>query len=313
MGASGYWIRDGKNKTRIQDLKVLQDAHLQKVCIDPCITFEFMIDTNRIKTIQTTIYVNFDLKGAMSDVREKDRFGWFQRELTMSLKCSNPGGAKICYGDQAVEESELQKHILKENIQRTSGPIQLSFGGKAKAGIHVVELEGHGGVSKSMGTKTLLQEHAIEVPVKQILGGFCPMRLTSDSLSYKFFAPSYPTDITQVADERSRNAYMHSVIGLCSSLCPKIKGTWNELREESNPYLYKFKAKRIVCELKSKRNVLGRQIKSDRREFEQVYKVEIHVNHEMTHICKFKPRAFALKAGDNDACSGLLTVGEIKQ
>jgi hypothetical protein len=37
------------------------------------------------------------------------------------------------------------------------------------------------------------------------------------------------------------------------------------------------------------------------------------VNHKMTHICKFKPRAFALKAGDNDACSDLLRVGEIHQ
>jgi hypothetical protein len=89
-------------------------------------------------------------------------------------------------------------------------------------------------------------------------------------------------------------------------------GSWYELREESDSYLYTFKAQRIVCELKSKRNVLG-QIKSNCREFDQVYIVQIHVNHKMTHICKFKPRAFALKAGENDACSDLLRVGEIKQ
>jgi hypothetical protein len=33
--ASGYWITDRKKETRIQDLKVLQDAHLQEVCIEP--------------------------------------------------------------------------------------------------------------------------------------------------------------------------------------------------------------------------------------------------------------------------------------
>jgi hypothetical protein len=33
----------------------------------------------------------------------------------------------------------------------------------------------------------------------------------------------------------------------------------------------------------------------------------------MTHISKFKPRAFALKAGDNDAFSDILKVGEIHQ
>ncbi|CAK9261196.1 unnamed protein product [Sphagnum jensenii] len=311
--ASGYWIMDRRNQTRIQDLKVLQDAHLQEVRIEPRMSFEFMIDTDGIKTIQTSISVNFDLEGAMPDVSETNRFGWFQREVIVSLKCSNVGDAKIGHGDRVVEEGESQKNIFKENAQRTSGTNQYSIGGKATAGIHVVQLEGHGGVSKSTGTKASLQEHATEVPLKQIPGGFCPVRLTSGcSLSYKFFAPHYPTDITQVADERSRNAYMNSVIGSCATLCPKIMGSWYELREESDSYLYTFKAQRIVCELKSKRNVLG-QIKSNRREFDQVYIVQIRVNHKMTHICKFKPRAFALKAGDNDACSDLLRVGEIHQ
>jgi hypothetical protein len=275
-------------------------------------SFEFMIDTDGIKTIQTSISVNFDLKGAMPDVSEKDRFGWFQREVTMSLKCSNPGNAKIGHGDRVLKEGESLKTTFKENTQRTSGANQYSVGAKAKGGIHVVQLEGHGGVSTSTGTKASLQEHTTEVP--QIPGGFCPVRLTSGcSLSYKFFAPKYPTDITQVADEGSRNAYKNSVIGLCAALCPKIMGIWYELREESDSYVYKFKAKRIVCELKSKWNVLGRQIKLDRREFDQVYKVKIHVNHKMTHICNFKPRAFALKAGDRDACSDISRVEEIQQ
>ncbi len=310
--ASGYWIMDRKNQTRIQDLKVLQDAHLQEVRIEPRMSFEFAIDTDGIKTIQTSISVNFDLEGAMPDVSETNRFGWFQREVIVSLKCSNVGDAKIGHGDRVVEEGESQKNIFKENAQRTSGTNQYSIGGKATGSIHVVQLEGHGGVSKSTGTNASLQEHATEVPLKQIPGGFCPVRLTSGcSLSYKFFAPNYPTDITQVADERSRNAYMNSVIGSCATLCPKIMGSWYELREESDSYLYTFKAQRIVCELKSKRNVLG-QIKSNRREFDQVYIVHMHVNHKMTNICKFKPRAFALKAGDNDACN-LLRVGEIHQ
>ncbi|CAK9202706.1 unnamed protein product [Sphagnum troendelagicum] len=304
---------DRRTQARIQDLKVLQDAHLQEVRIEPRMSFEFMINTDGIKTIQTSISVNFDLEGAMPDVSETNRFGWFQREVIVSLKCSNVGDAKIGHGDRVVEEGESQKNIFKENAQRTSGTNQYSIGGKATAGIHVVQLEGHGGVSKSTGTKASLQEHATEVPLNQIPGGFCPVRLTSGcSLSYKFFAPNYPTDITQVADERSRNAYMNRVIGSCATLCPKIMGSWYELREESDSYLYTFKAQRIACELKSKRNVLG-QIKSNRREFDQVYIVQIHVNHKMTHICKFKPRAFALKAGDNDACSDLLRVGEIHQ
>jgi hypothetical protein len=119
--ASGYWIMDRRNQTRIQDLKVLQDVHLQEVCIEPRMFFEFMIDTDGIKTIQTSISVNFDLEGAMLDVSETNRFGWFQREVIVSLKCSNVGDAKIGHGDRVVEEGESQKNIFKENAQKTSG------------------------------------------------------------------------------------------------------------------------------------------------------------------------------------------------
>jgi hypothetical protein len=149
------------------------------------------------------------------------------------------------------------------------------------------------------------------VPVKQIPGGFGLKRLTNGcTLCHQFSAPYYPTDMTEVADERSRNAYMNSVIGSCATLCPKIMGRWYELRQESDSYLYTFKAQRIVCELKSEKNFFG-QIESTRLEFDQVYIVEIHVNHKMTHICKFKPRAFALKAGEDDAFSDISRVGEI--
>jgi hypothetical protein len=312
--ASGYWIMDRKKKTRIQDLKVLQDAQLQKVRIEPRMSFEFEIDTNGIKTIQTSISVNFDLKGATPDVSETTRFGWFQREVIVSLKCSNAGDAKIGHGDRVLEEGESQKNSFKENAQRTSGANQCSIGGKATGGFHIAQLEVHGGFSKSTGTTTSLQEHATEVPVQQIPGGFRAVRRTSGcSLSWRFYAPNYPTDITEVADERSRNAYMNSVIGSCETLCPKIMGRWYELREENDSYLYKFKARRIVCELKKSRRDAHDKFKSYRRELDQVYKVKIHVNHKMTHICKFKPRAFALKAGENDACSDLLRVGEIHQ
>jgi hypothetical protein len=272
-----------------------------------------VIDTDGIKTIQTSISVNFDLEGAMPDVRETNRFGWFQREVFVSLECSNVGGAKIDHGDRVDEEGESQKNIFKENAQRTSGANQYSIGGKVGGGCHIAQLEAHGGFSKSTGTTTSSQEHTTEVPVKQILGGFCPVRLTSGSLSWKFYAPHYPIDFTEVADERSRNAYMNSVIGSCAVLCPQIMGSWYELEQERDLYLYTFKAQRIVCELKKSKRKTFRRIKSIRREFDQVYIVQIHVNHKMTHICKFKPRAFALKAGENDACSDLLRVGEIHQ
>ncbi len=47
------------------------------------------------------------------------------------------------------------------------------------------------------------------------------------------------------------------------------------------------------------------------KEVEQKYKVEIHVNHKMTHICKFKPRK-AFKEGERDTLGELLEVGRIQ-
>ncbi len=47
--------------------------------------------------------------------------------------------------------------------------------------------------------------------------------------------------------------------------------------------------------------------KSIRKKVEQKYKVEIHVNHKMTHICKFKPRK-AFKEGERDTLGELLEV-----
>jgi hypothetical protein len=39
--ASGYWITDRKNQTRIQDLKVLQDAHLQEMSVKQTVLVGF--------------------------------------------------------------------------------------------------------------------------------------------------------------------------------------------------------------------------------------------------------------------------------
>jgi hypothetical protein len=49
--------------------------------------------------------------------------------------------------------------------------------------------------------------------------------------------------------------------------------------------------------------------KSIYREVEEKYKVKIHVNHKMTHICKFKPRK-AFQEGKRDTLGELLEEGQ---
>jgi len=71
---------------------------------------------------------------------------------------------------------------------------------------------------------------------------------------------------------------------------------------------YTFEAEQIVCKLKKTNTMFGiLKSKSIHKEVEQKYKVEIHVNHKMTHICKFKPRK-AFKEGERDTLGELLKV-----
>jgi hypothetical protein len=306
-GSRGYWYNREK-QIRIDNPKDLKD-----VCITPDLSFEFLIDAHGLKTMKTTISVLFDMKGAMPNENETKRFGWFQRQLEVSLECSEDGGAKL-HGDGVLEqEDESQKRIWMENMQSNSGHIQYGMNGSVRGGLPMIQGELVGLFSRSVGTSSSMRQHTIEIPNKQMSGGFVPIRMTSGGnkpcLSYKFNYIKYPKDINEVDSEAKRELYITT--GLCSSLSPKVVGTWDELDDDKHSYLYTFEAQRIVCELKKTNTMFGiLKSKSIRREVEQKYKVEIHVNHKMTHICKFKPRK-AFKAGERDTLGELLEVGQV--
>ncbi len=307
-GSKGYWY-NRKKKIRIDDPKDLKD-----VCITPYLSFEFLIDAHGLKTMKTTISVLFDMKGAMPNENETKRFGWFQRQLKVSLECSEDGAAKL-RGDGVLEqEDESQKRIWMENTQSNSGHTQYGMNGSVRGGLPMIQGELGGLLSRSLGTSSSMRQHTIEIPNKQISGGFVPIRMTSGGnkpcLSYKFNYMKYPKDINEVDSEAKRELYITT--GLCSSLSPKVVGTWDELDDDKLSYLYTFEAQRIVCELKKTNTMFGIiKSKSIRREVEQKYKVGIHVNHKMTHICKFKPRK-AFKEDEKDTIGELLEVGRIE-
>jgi hypothetical protein len=245
-GSRGYWYNREK-QIRIDAPKDLKD-----VCITPYLSFEFLIDAHGLKTVKTTIYVLFDMKGTMPNENETKRFGWFQRQLEVSLECSEDGGAKL-HGDGVLEqEDETQKRIWMENMQSNSGHIQFGMNGSVRGGLPVIQGELGGLFSRSMGTSSSMKQHTIEIPNKQISGGFVPIKMTSGGnkpcLSYKFNYMKYPKDINEVDNEAKRELYITT--GLCSSLSPKVVGTWDELDDDKLSYLYTFEAQRIVCELK---------------------------------------------------------------
>ncbi|CAK9205019.1 unnamed protein product [Sphagnum troendelagicum] len=303
-GSKGYWCCNGKTKVRIVEPKGLKDAH-----ITPNISFGFFIDVDGIKTLQTELSVNFDMKHAEPNEVETKRFGWFQRRLKISLECSEDDAAKL--QDDEVLDGELQKRTWKANVQKNSGTTQFRVNGNMKGGLPFIQGGGGVNISRTMGTNSSLSEEAIETLNKQIDGGFTSRRRCSqgknDCLFYEFNYLKYPKTIDDVDSEDKRESYINT--GLCSSVKPKVMGTWDSLDESKISYMYTFEAQRTVCELKRTWFPILKN-KSIRNEVEQIYKVEIHVNHQMTHICRFKPRR-ALKEGESDTLGELLEVGLI--
>ncbi len=60
------------------------------------------------------------MKGTMPNENETKRFGWFQKQLEVSLECLEDGGAKL-HGDGVLEqEDESQKINWMENMQSNS-------------------------------------------------------------------------------------------------------------------------------------------------------------------------------------------------
>jgi hypothetical protein len=303
-GSKGYWCYNGKTQVQIVEPKGLKDAH-----ITPNMSFGFLIDVDGIKTLQTKISVNFDMKDAEPNEVEAKRFGWFQRRLKVSLECSEDDVANL--QDDEVLDVESQKRTLKANVQRNLGTFQFGVNGNVKGGPSFIQGGGGVNVSRTTGTNSSLSEEAIEIVNKQIDGGFTSRRRcsqgTKDCLFYEFNYLKYPKTIDDVDSEDKRVSYINT--GLCSSVKPRVIGTWDSLDESKDSYLYTFEAQRIVCELKRTWLHILKH-KSIRNEVEQIYKVKIHVNHQMTHICRFKPRR-ALKEGERDTLGELLEVGLI--
>jgi hypothetical protein len=292
------------------------DEDLKEAYIEPRLCFKFSRTKDGKRNLVTNISTCFDLNNAIPKRNEKDYFGWFQTLLNVTLECSDAGAAKLQHNEKVLEAlEEVQKHTQRVNSQLDSGPCQFTF--QVQAGIPVAK--GTLGVSKSTKKKSLVTESAVEITNQQILGGFVPTKRTKigvkPCLSFDFDFPIYPTDLN-VIDEQKRNWYLR--YGLCSTVCPIIEGTWDQLNN-AVASLYTFRARRNVCKLTYEstftRNqfhtrILGmtksRKPKTKLMEIEQLYEVKLYVNHEMTHLCKLQTLR------ENESCD-LMHVGVIER
>jgi hypothetical protein len=87
---------------------------------------------------------------------------------------------------------------------------------------------------RSMGTSSSMRQHTIEISNKKISTDFVPIRITlgcnKPCLSYKFNYMKYPKNINEVDSEAKQKLYITTY--LCSSLSPKVVGTWDELDDD---------------------------------------------------------------------------------
>jgi hypothetical protein len=292
------------------------DNDVKEAYIEPRMCFKFSRTKDGNRNLVTNISTCFDLNNAIPKRNAKDCFGWFQTLLNVTLECSDAGAAKLQHNEKVLEAlEEVQKHTQRVNSQLDSGPCQFTF--QVQAGTPVAK--GTLGVSKSTKKKSLVTESAVEITNQQILGGFIPTKRTKigikPCLSFDFDFPIYPTDLNDI-DEQKRNWYLR--YGLCSTVCPIIEGTWDQLNN-AVASLYTFRARRNVCKLTYEptftRNqfhtrILGmtksKKPKTKLMEIEQLYEVKLYVNHEMTHLCKLQTLR------ENESCD-LMQVGMIER
>jgi hypothetical protein len=133
----------------------------------------------------------------------------------------------------------------------------------------------------------------METPTEHIHGGFLAQSTSEygarHRLSYDFVYQNPPKDIK---DTQGNNRSMYLNTGMCHTVNPIIKGTWDDLNDEEATE-YEFRAQREVCELTKKKK------KSQMKKLLQIYEMKLYINHKMTHIHKLGDK---ILTGRPDKC-----------
>jgi len=259
-----------KNGARLQPDPVLKDTN-----ISPRLELQFL-KKGDCKKVMTKISVSFDIAAAKPKPDDENRFGWFQKCLSVSLQSLEGNAAQLAHNVSAnVRETKITN---KTNIQTTPGPRQCTGTVIIKPPFAEVGIA----VGKPTTTKSTLHEDSTEISTEQIPGGFWAFdacqRGRRHQLAYDFEYPDPPEDIT---DTHALKQSLYS--GMCHTVYAVINGTWDDLNDEEASE-YQFQAHRNVCELtkdaRSKKHVL-----SVLKELMQIYEMKLYINHNMTNIC----------------------------
>ncbi|CAM6036353.1 unnamed protein product [Sphagnum compactum] len=254
------------------------DQDLSKVNITPRLELRFLKEGDS-KLLTTKMSVSFDIAAAKPKPGDEDvnnnRFGWFQKCLSVSLQCLHDNAAQL--GHDVFANTKDTTKTNKTNTQTTSGAWQRT----ANLSVTPPFVKAGLTVGKPTTTTSTLQEDSMETPTEHIRGGFLAQDMSERGqrhrLSYNFVYQNPPEDIK---DTQGNNRSMYLNTGMCHTVYSRINGTWDDLDDEEASE-YEFRAQREVCELT--KDVRSKK-KSQMKKLLQIYKMKLYINHKMTHI-----------------------------
>jgi hypothetical protein len=254
------------------------DQDLKKVNITPRLELRFLKEGDS-KLLTTKMSVSFDIAAAKPKPGDDDvnnnRFGWFQKRLSVSLQCLHDNAAQL--GHDVFADTKDTTKTNKANTQTTPGAWQRT----ANLSVTPPCVKAGFTLGKPTTTTTTLQEESMETPTEHIRGGFLAQDMSERGqrhrLSYDFVYQNPPKDIK---DTQGNNRSMYLNTGMCHTVYSSINGTWDDLNDEEASE-YEFRAQREVCELT--KDTWSKK-KSLMKKLLQIYEMKLYINHKMTNI-----------------------------
>ncbi len=251
--------------------------------IDPTFVFEFnykcgMNGSICDKQIHITTRTRFDLGEAAPTEQMSDSFGWYQTPLTVSLRNCGYGKLHSCQLKETLKETKISAKTTYTHSKNST----LQHGAQVQGGYKpFIQVTGSANKTASNGD-TIAKETESENLVSEVLKGFqhqdCSASCNS-LLKYRFYRLDPPIRVLEDLEERHKYLGM----GMCEAVVPTCIGTWRITPEDDDklsPYL--FTAERTL------NRIFKVGEKSEREGFVQHYRVQIFVNHAMSHLCTLK-------------------------
>lgn len=208
--------------------------------IFPTLTFDFEKRKDH-KSISVEILAECPLGDGGPNAREKDRFGWYQDHINVSLKCQVEDTSVLEDYELLHKGETVRGYMATSSTSANSNQLQnqtnLSASIQVLGGISVGT---QGGVNRTTSISGTNYE-GYELGSQQLHEGFgfCDKSSMGEArLAYEFF---FQTEVPRDVWRQTTARRWYAQSGLCSTLKPQIKGTWGPQDEdEHSSYLFEI-------------------------------------------------------------------------